>query len=155
MMAKLLNPDALSSLTSSTAKSLALIQTLSKLCNSPYLLTKKDDENSGINAAIRLLPTKAVPEDVSLSGKTTSHLTYSRLNNSRKTNRTFSHPRETPKGLQASILNSLWLTREQETDEKCIVVSHYTSTLNLVESFCMKRKFTYFRLDGCVWNNAF
>jgi hypothetical protein len=66
MMAKLLNPDALGSL--STAKSLALIQTLSKLCNSPSLLSRKGDDNAGINAAVKLMPANASAEDVSLSG---------------------------------------------------------------------------------------
>ena len=38
----------------------------------------------------------------------------------------------------------------QKTDEKCIIVSHYTSTLNIIEAFLKKKNYTYHRLDGCV-----
>jgi len=41
-----------------------------------------------------------------------------------------------------------WPTALQHTDEKCIVVSHYTSTLNIVEAFCKKKSYSYLRLDG-------
>jgi hypothetical protein len=67
MMAKLLDSDALGSLT--TAKSLALIQTLSKLCNSPFLLSRKGGDNASINAAVKLMPANTSAEDVSLSGE--------------------------------------------------------------------------------------
>lgn len=43
------------------------------------------------------------------------------------------------------------LTKEglyQGTEEKCIIVSHYTSTLNVIEAFCRKKQYTYLRLDG-------
>lgn len=39
----------------------------------------------------------------------------------------------------------------QDTEEKCVLVSHYTSTLNILEAFCRKHKYSYFRLDGCVY----
>lgn len=68
MMTKLLHPDNLHSFASSTAKSLALIGLLSKLCNSPYLL-KKNGEGTAMRSALELIPSKALPEDVSLSGK--------------------------------------------------------------------------------------
>lgn len=29
-------------------------------------------------------------------------------------------------------------------------MSHYTSTLNVIEAYCEKKGYTYFRLDGCV-----
>ena len=38
----------------------------------------------------------------------------------------------------------------QETEEKCVLVSHYTSTLNILESYCKKMNYSYFHLDGCV-----
>lgn len=39
-----------------------------------------------------------------------------------------------------------WIT--QTTEEKCIVVSHFTSTLNIIEAFLKKKSYTYHRLDG-------
>jgi hypothetical protein len=71
MMTKLLHPDNLHSFASSTAKSLALIGLLSKLCNSPCLLKKNGEwpKESGMRSALELIPSKAPPEDVSLSGK--------------------------------------------------------------------------------------
>ena len=39
----------------------------------------------------------------------------------------------------------------QETDEKGVIVSHYTSTLDVIESICKKRGYGYHRLDGHVF----
>jgi DNA repair and recombination protein RAD54B len=36
----------------------------------------------------------------------------------------------------------------QNTEEKCVLVSHYTSTLGILEAFCRKKNYSYFRLDG-------
>jgi SNF2 family DNA or RNA helicase len=36
----------------------------------------------------------------------------------------------------------------QHTEEKVALVSHYTTTLDLIETYCQKKKYTYFRLDG-------
>ncbi|KIM23797.1 hypothetical protein M408DRAFT_332159 [Serendipita vermifera MAFF 305830] len=119
IMGKLLHPDNLYAFASSTAKSLALIGLLSKICNSPVLLRKNGEESTepGMRSALALLPPKSSPEDVSLSGKLTA---------------------------LANILMEL----RKNTDEKCIIVSHYTSTLNIIESFCNKQRYTLFRLDG-------
>jgi DNA repair and recombination protein RAD54B len=75
MMRKLLQPDELYNLAGSTARSLALIQTLSKLCTSPYLLHKKKDSqnlSNGARAAIALLPSNVRSTDISLSGEQSS-----------------------------------------------------------------------------------
>ncbi|KZP03756.1 P-loop containing nucleoside triphosphate hydrolase protein [Athelia psychrophila] len=50
-------------------------------------------------------------------------------------------------GKLAALSNLLKIIRTN-TDEKCILVSHYTSTLNILEEFCKKKSYTYFRLDG-------
>lgn len=73
MMGKLLHPENLHSFASSTAKSLALIGVLSKLCNSPYLLKRNGDgsKEHGMKSALEILPAKSSPEDVSLSGMLT------------------------------------------------------------------------------------
>jgi DNA repair and recombination protein RAD54B len=36
----------------------------------------------------------------------------------------------------------------QTTEEKCVIVSHYTSTLNILEAYCKKQGYSYYRLDG-------
>ncbi|EGN99526.1 hypothetical protein SERLA73DRAFT_72346 [Serpula lacrymans var. lacrymans S7.3] len=124
----ILNADKLDNIIqSSTAESLALINVLTKVSNSPILLKATADKakalgnNSfkqrGIEEALKLLPGHAQIEDFSLSGK-------------------------------LSALSNLLKTIREYTDEKCIIVSHYTSTLNIIEAFCMKKSYTYFRLDG-------
>ena len=81
IFAKILQQESLNSLISgSTARSLALINNLNKISNSPILLQVKADQrdpnidnsvggNESIREAMKLLPPGANPHDVSLSGK--------------------------------------------------------------------------------------
>ncbi|KAI0066149.1 hypothetical protein BV25DRAFT_1879216 [Artomyces pyxidatus] len=134
IFSKILNPDKLDNIIQhSTAESLALINMLTKISNSPILLkavadkakAKASQGSSGDNVAkttiveqaVRLLPERAQVEDVSLSGKL------------------------------AALANLLRAIRKN-TDEKCIIVSHYTSTLNIIEAFCNKKSYSLLRLDG-------
>jgi len=39
----------------------------------------------------------------------------------------------------------------QNTKEKCVLVSHYTSTLNILETYCKLRSYSYYRLDGWLF----
>ncbi|CCM04370.1 uncharacterized protein FIBRA_06543 [Fibroporia radiculosa] len=128
---KILTADRLDNLVrNSTAESLALINMLTKISNSPILLKATLDQaknradqggdvikKNAIEEALKLLPERARVDDVTLSGKLTA---------------------------LAHLLRAL----HKHTDEKCIIVSHYTSTLNLVEAFCKKQAYTYHRLDG-------
>ncbi|OCH90260.1 hypothetical protein OBBRIDRAFT_731106 [Obba rivulosa] len=128
---KLLTADRLDSLVrNSTAESLALINMLTKISNSPILLKAtvdhaKSKANAGgdvikqhaIQEALTLLPGDARVEDVGLSGK-------------------------------LSALARLLKAIRKTTEEKCIIVSHYTSTLNIIEAFCKRAGYTYHRLDG-------
>ncbi|KAI0320767.1 P-loop containing nucleoside triphosphate hydrolase protein [Amylostereum chailletii] len=129
---KLLNPDKLDNIIQdSTAESLALINMLTKISNSPILLKAVADKASAkmkqggnnvarttaVEEAVKLLPDRAQVEDVSLSGKLTA---------------------------LANLLRAI----RKNTDEKCILVSHYTSTLNILEAFCKKKNYSYLRLDG-------
>jgi DNA repair and recombination protein RAD54B len=82
IFAKILNPDKLDTLIqSSTAESLALINMLTKISNSPILLKATADKaksqanegeniikRTGVEEALKLLPARAEVEDVSLSG---------------------------------------------------------------------------------------
>jgi DNA repair and recombination protein RAD54B len=85
MLSNILSKDAVNKLAhSSTAKSLAAIGSLMKLCNSPMLLLKNEQSSSGvakpgdsendlnsdaISRAITCIPKEARFADVSLSGK--------------------------------------------------------------------------------------
>ncbi|KAF9245007.1 P-loop containing nucleoside triphosphate hydrolase protein [Melanogaster broomeanus] len=114
----------------STAESLALIGMLTKVSNSPVLLKAQVDKaraskgepivRPGVMEAVKLLPERAQIEDFSLSDRYVRCSWYLRW-----------------------MINS-----KQHTEEKCIIVSHYTSTLNVIEAFCKKQSYTYFRLDG-------
>jgi DNA repair and recombination protein RAD54B len=78
-----LNPERLDDLMqNSTAESLALINLLTKICNSPVLLKatadkakNAGDESSktisriGVKDALTLLPDRVQPEDMSISGQ--------------------------------------------------------------------------------------
>ncbi|KAH7335916.1 SNF2 family N-terminal domain-containing protein [Rhizoctonia solani] len=124
---KILRPDHVQDLVHGpTARSLALITTLTKICNSPIMLAKPDKVTGTedgkttrtlVQEALGLLPPGAAPDDISLSGKLIA---------------------------LASLLKQL----RQTTEEKCILVSHYTSTLNIVEAYCRSVHYTYSRLDG-------
>ncbi|KAA1474331.1 hypothetical protein DENSPDRAFT_840910 [Dentipellis sp. KUC8613] len=129
---KILNPDKLDNIIQdSTAESLALINMLTKISNSPILLKAVADKakakmaqgadnrarTTAVEEAVKLLPERAQVEDVSLSGKL------------------------------AALANLLRAIRK-DTEEKCILVSHYTSTLNVMEAFCKKKSYSYLRLDG-------
>ncbi|KAG6813679.1 hypothetical protein H0H92_008527 [Tricholoma furcatifolium] len=128
IFSKILHPDKLDDLVQgSTAESLALINVLTKVSNSPILLKATADKakenakdtlrRTGVEDALRLIPEHAEIDDVSLSGK-------------------------------LSALAKLLAFIRSDTEEKCVLVSHYTSTLNILESFCRKKKYSYFRLDG-------
>ncbi|KAG8720404.1 helicase [Ceratobasidium sp. 394] len=123
---KILRPDHVQDLVHGpTARSLALITTLTKICNSPIMLAKSDKSTAEdgrttrtlVQEALGLLPAGAAPDDVTLSGKLIA---------------------------LASLLKQM----RRGTEEKCILVSHYTSTLNIVEAFCRSMHYSYLRLDG-------
>ncbi|KAJ6497887.1 SNF2 family N-terminal domain-containing protein [Mycena sanguinolenta] len=131
IFSKILNPSKLDDLAqSSTAESLALINMLTKVSNSPILLKATVDKQkaegsdvrnavkrAGLDDALKLLPENAQVEDVSLSGKLIA---------------------------LSKLLKAIY----QDTEEKCVLVSHYTSTLNILEAFCKKKNYSFYRLDG-------
>ncbi|KAI6044689.1 P-loop containing nucleoside triphosphate hydrolase protein [Pisolithus marmoratus] len=130
MFAAILHPEKLAALVEgSTAESLALINMLTKVSNSPVLLKAQVDKaklsksspivRPGVMDALDLLPENTPMEDFSISGKLTA---------------------------LANLLRAV----RGHTEEKCIIVSHYTSTLNVIEAFCKKNSYTYLRLDGQV-----
>ncbi|KIY62493.1 hypothetical protein CYLTODRAFT_438881 [Cylindrobasidium torrendii FP15055 ss-10] len=126
---KVLHMDKFDDLVQSAAESLALINMLTKVSNSPILLKAMKDkaEHEGktlsgassvaIQAATRLIPAGAQIEDMTLSGKLVA---LSRL---------LGHVKE-------------------KTEEKCVLVSNYTSTLEILEAFCRAKRYSFLRLDG-------
>ncbi|KAG9122857.1 helicase [Ceratobasidium sp. 392] len=123
---RILRPDHVQDLVDGpTARSLALITTLTKICNSPIMLAKQDKSTAEdgrttrtlVQEALGLLPVNAAPDDVTLSGKLIA---------------------------LAALLKQM----RRGTEEKCILVSHYTSTLNIVEAFCRSMHYSHLRLDG-------
>ncbi|KAG2153895.1 P-loop containing nucleoside triphosphate hydrolase protein [Suillus clintonianus] len=124
----ILNPDKLDRLINGpTAESLVLINMLTKISNSPVLLKAQADKAKATNTDAIRRP--GIDEALSLLPKDTRVDDFSMS------------------GKLLALSNLLKVIRER-TREKCIIVSHYTSTLNLIEAFCKKKSYTYFRLDG-------
>ncbi|KAL6308182.1 SNF2 family N-terminal domain-containing protein [Sparassis latifolia] len=128
---KILTADKLDNLIrNSTAESLALISMLTKISNSPILLKATLDQAK--NKADRggdVIKRNAIEEAMQLmpSGAQVEDVSLS--------------------GKLTALANLLRSLRKN-TEEKCIIVSHYTSTLNIVEAYCKKKSYTYHRLDG-------
>ncbi|KAF9222619.1 hypothetical protein BS17DRAFT_802837 [Gyrodon lividus] len=128
MFAAILNPEKLDTLIEgSTAESLALIGMLTKVSNSPVLLKAQVDKARASRAQPIVRP--AVMEAMKLLPERAQIEDFSLSG-------------------KLTALASLLKTLRQHTKEKCIIVSHYTSTLNIIEVFCKKQSYTYFRLDG-------
>ncbi|KAJ3788608.1 P-loop containing nucleoside triphosphate hydrolase protein [Lentinula aff. detonsa] len=130
IFAKVLDPNKVDDFieTNSTAESLALINILTKISSSPILLKAAMDKNQSRNNVERLQRTN-IGEALKLLP---------------------SHSQIEDMSLSGKLiaLSKLLAFIKQESEEKCVLVSHYTSTLNILESFCKKKNYSYFRLDG-------
>ncbi|GJJ06291.1 hypothetical protein Clacol_000482 [Clathrus columnatus] len=106
----------------STAKSLALITTLMNVSNNPLLLkSKNEDEKENDRDSFREA-IKLLPQNADITDITLS----GKMN------------------MLANILEFL----RQKTEEKCVIVSHFTSTLDIIQSYCEKKRYNFHRLDG-------
>lgn len=166
MFSKILNPNRLDDLIqSSTAESLALINILTKISNSPILLKATADsiqkkketlpsmQQSSVIEALNLLPDNAHIADVASSGplifsfpRVFSGLTIKSVGKLLVLSKILKTLRQV-RFLISSLSSNLCI-HSQNTSEKCVLVSHYTSTLNILEAFCRKMTYSYFRLDG-------
>ncbi|KAK4685820.1 hypothetical protein P7C73_g4319, partial [Tremellales sp. Uapishka_1] len=106
------------------AQSLALIDLLRKTCNSPMLLRKKNDEGS-TSAGI----TDLVEDAVQVIPVTTKN----------------NDPSTSGKML---VLDKMLAQIHRNTTDKVVLVSNWTSTLDLFVELCVLRKYPYLRLDG-------
>lgn len=107
----------------SSAVSLELINILKKVCNSPNLLLKKSDKGEGATQA-------EVVQSISSS--------------------TLKSPGASGK-LQA--LDSLLHRIHTTTDEKVLLISNYTSTLDILQTLLTSLSYKYIRLDGSTPQN--
>ncbi|KAF1927075.1 uncharacterized protein M421DRAFT_421943 [Didymella exigua CBS 183.55] len=99
---------------------LQLITILKKVCNSPSLLkSKKDTEGKESETIESILP--LIPPQI--------------LN---------SHASSTKLRLLDSLVHRLYTT----TEEKIVIVSNYTMTLDMIERLLTSLSYTYLRLDG-------
>jgi DNA repair and recombination protein RAD54B len=103
----------------STEASLALINYLKKLCNSPALLLarKKDGSTPNQNVAALL---DSIPSEHLNAGK----------------------------GAKLQVLQDLLLRIRNTTDEKVVLISNYTSTLDILQTLLVANNLTCMRLDG-------
>ncbi|TYJ57577.1 hypothetical protein B9479_001659 [Cryptococcus floricola] len=110
------------------AQSLALIDIMRKISNSPMLLRKKDEEtgdngrtdsdlSTAKSAALSAIPASTHINDVNNSGK-------------------------------MLVLDKLLHSIHTTTEEKIVVVSNWTSTLDLIQGLCKAKRYPFLRLDG-------
>ncbi|KAI0812391.1 SNF2 family N-terminal domain-containing protein [Irpex lacteus] len=127
---KILTAEKLDSLVrNSTADSLALISMLTKISNSPILLKAALDQANERGGEGGIVRSSVVADAVQfLPGRAQ----VDDVSLSGKL------------AALANLLRAIYKT----TDEKCIIVSHYTSTLSIIEAFCKKKNYSYHRLDG-------
>ncbi|EOA85383.1 helicase [Exserohilum turcicum] len=104
----------------STDIALQLINVLKKVCNSPSLLkSSKDNEDTPSDMLQSLLP--LIPSKILNSSASSAKLR-----------------------LLDSLVHSIYTT----TDEKIVIVSNYTTTLDMIERLLVSISYTYLRLDG-------
>nr|XP_019014878.1 uncharacterized protein I206_00965 [Kwoniella pini CBS 10737]OCF53659.1 hypothetical protein I206_00965 [Kwoniella pini CBS 10737] len=125
VFAKILNPSITSGFLGGRGQqSLGLIDMLRKISNSPMLLRKRDEDNSSLNelGSAYSEAKSAIPLDTNVNDVTTSGKML----------------------LLDKMLHSIY----EETREKVVVVSNWTSTLNLIQDMLKIRKYPFLRLDG-------
>ncbi|KAK3871160.1 hypothetical protein Pcinc_023686 [Petrolisthes cinctipes] len=103
---------------------LSALMTLRKVCNHPALLARGADEETVKSELIK-----------EVAAFLPSHLEVGKYE-------------ETDSGKLAVLSCMLWALHESETREKIVVVSNYTSTLDVVAALCKQYSYTHLRLDG-------
>ncbi|KAF8439543.1 SNF2 family N-terminal domain-containing protein [Terfezia claveryi] len=98
--------------------SLQLITLLKKVCNSPALLGKKSNDEGGSKSLFPLIKSSIL-----------KNLTFSASGKLR-------------------VLERMLVTLRETTDEKIVLVSNYTSTLDLLQNMLNGKRYSFLRLDG-------
>ncbi|KAL0581838.1 helicase [Marasmius crinis-equi] len=125
IFSKILQPEQVEDYMTSSIESLAVINLLIKVSSSPILLKAAMEKGQSEKGLLHRNIREAVsllPHDVEVEDVTLSG--------------------------KLTAVTKLLATIRETTDEKCVLVSHYTSTLNVLEAFCKKMNYSYFRLDG-------
>jgi DNA repair and recombination protein RAD54B len=116
-----LQSPAYSAVLGSPETSFQLINVLKKLCNSPSLILGSSAEAEKKNEAIRAL-LESIPSGLSkLTPAASSKL---------------------------QLLDSLLHQLQHQTSEKIVIVSNYTSTLDMIQRLITSLSYTFMRLDG-------
>ncbi|KAF2715593.1 hypothetical protein K504DRAFT_457746 [Pleomassaria siparia CBS 279.74] len=104
-----------------TDTALQLINVLKKVCNSPSLLKSSNEDDTPSEMLQTLLP--LIPPHV-----LSSHASSSKLR------------------LLDSLVHKIYTT----TEEKIVIVSNYTTTLDMIERLLVSLSYSYLRLDGSI-----
>jgi DNA repair and recombination protein RAD54B len=105
-----------------TELALQLITILKKLCNSPALLSPKHSDDVSLPTSLTALLSNLPPGLLKTGGNHTS--------------------------TKIRLLDQLLDQIRTQTDEKIVIVSNYTSTLDLVQNLLASTSLTFLRLDG-------
>ncbi|KAK5164477.1 helicase [Saxophila tyrrhenica] len=116
----------------SSAVSLELINILKKVCNSPKLLLKKADES-------------AVPKKADESGSSTLQNVLHAIPQSLL--------RSPGASGKLQVLDTLLHRIRTTTQEKVVIVSNYTSTMDIIANLLNSLDYPYLRLDGTTAQN--
>ncbi|EIN11409.1 hypothetical protein PUNSTDRAFT_141784 [Punctularia strigosozonata HHB-11173 SS5] len=130
IFSQILRADKLDDLVEgSVAESLALINMLTRVSTSPVLLKATADQAKSKSIQANSIKRNALYQAVALLPER------------------FKIEDVSLSGKLTALASLLRMIRKH-TEEKCIVVSHYTSTLHIIEQFCKVKGYTYLRLDG-------
>ncbi|KAJ9125219.1 hypothetical protein QFC22_000173 [Naganishia vaughanmartiniae] len=123
MFAKLLHPKALQAfIRGPTAQCLGLINHLKQICNYPPLLLRKEDNSTNTAIADINAAVQLLPQNqVGLSPELSGKML---------------------------VLEKFLKALFRDTEEKIVLVSNYTSTLDVLEKLCRRKRYKYLRLDG-------
>ncbi|KAF8626841.1 hypothetical protein AX15_004671 [Amanita polypyramis BW_CC] len=128
LYASILQPERIEDFVqSSRSESLPIINMLVKISNSPVLLKATFDSSraripDGSDADARHQVLALLPRKTDIGDVSLSG--------------------------KLTALSKLLHLIHQATDEKCVIVSHYTSTLNILEVYCQRNNYSFLRLDG-------
>jgi DNA repair and recombination protein RAD54B len=123
MFAKLLHSKALQAfIRGPTAQCLGLINHLKQICNYPPLLLRKEDNSANTSIADINAAVQLLPQNqIGLSPELSGKML---------------------------VLENFLKALFRDTEEKIVLVSNYTSTLDVLEKLCRHKRYKYLRLDG-------
>lgn len=136
---KIIKSSAVSKILNGSAPHFSLINLLKQICNSPGLILNAINNNSSHD---QFKNSKYTDNDEVINNndfeiESTRELFGSNLN-----------PYDFSLSGKLKLLGQLLQKLKKETDEKIVIVSSYTKTLDLFENHCRIMKYKFARLDG-------